>query len=278
MSRATRTGLVLAVVAVIGVGGFLGGRALWNLAKTHFVSTGCTIASFDLDTGQAAVASTMVGAVSRYTTALPERAAVLVLAAGLQESKLTNLAPGSGDRDSVGVLQQRPSQGWGGPNPATRAARLNNVTEATTEFLDHLVRFKNWRTLPLARAIQNVQVSADESLYAQHESEAKALADALLGRSPAAVSCTFGTPTQVASAREVARQVRAQLPVNAPTTRDSEIRVPGAGWQTAAWFVANADRLGIDKVAYAAKQWTRTGGWKSATATRAAVTATLHRL
>ena len=51
---------------------------------------------------------------------------MLVLAAGLQESKLSNLAPGEGDRDSVGVLQQRPSQGWGTPGQAADDVHLRH--------------------------------------------------------------------------------------------------------------------------------------------------------
>ncbi len=273
MARSTRVGLVLLTVVVV-LAALIGGRALWDLAKRHFVSTGCTVASYSLETEQAAVASTMVGAVSRHDPALPERAAVLVLAAALQESKLRNLAQGDGDRDSVGVLQQRPSQGWGGGS----AAKLNDVGEATTEFLDKLVQFKRWQSLPLAEAIQNVQISADGSAYAQHEDEAKALADALLGRRPAAISCSFETPTQVASARRVAQQLHAQLPVEAPTVQGRSVRVAGAGWQTVAWLVANADRLGIDSVAYDAKRWTRADGWQPGSAPQSAVIATLHQL
>jgi hypothetical protein len=274
MARNTRIRLVLVVVVVVFLGVLFGARQLWNLARTHFPSTGCTVGGYDLDTDQAAVASTMVGAVSRYRPALPERAAVLALAAALQESKLRNLAPGDGDRDSVGVLQQRPSQGWGGGS----AAKLNDVTEATTEFLDKLVEVDGWQSLPLAEAIQDVQISADGSAYTQHADEAKTLADAFLGRRPAAVSCSFETPTKVASAATVARQLRRQLPVSAPTAHDGAVRVPGAGWQTVAWLVANADRLGIDTVAHAGRKWTRADGWSSAAAPATAVTATLHKL
>jgi len=179
--------------------------------------------------------------------------------------------PGAGDRDSVGVLQQRPSQGWGGGD----ATALTDVLEATKEFLDHLVSVQGWQALPLAVAVQEVQVSADGSAYAQHESEAQALSDALTGRLPAAITCSFGKPTVVAAVATVANQLSRDLPVHAPTTAELTVRVPGGSWQTAAWFVANADRLGIDKVAYAAKQWTRAKGWKPATASATAVVATM---
>src|SRR3954452_14804473 len=193
VSRPTRRLTVLFAVAVIVIGGGYALKALWSTAKAHFVADTCTIGNYEVDTDQAAVASTMVGAVTKYRVRLPERATVLALAAALQESKLRNLAPGAGDRDSVGVLQQRPSQGWGGGD----AAKLSDVTEATREFLAALVKVPKWRTLPLADAIQAVQISADGSAYAQHEAEASALAAALQGRSIAAISCTFDKPTKV---------------------------------------------------------------------------------
>src|SRR5262249_37625942 len=161
----------------------------------------------------------------------------LALAAALQESKLRNLAPGAGDRDSVGVLQQRPSQGWGNGD----VNNLQDVFKATTEFLQHLVKIDGWQTMPLADAVQTVQVSADGSKYAQHEKKASALAQALLGRVPKAVTCHFGKPTQVAAAHTVATRLAAELPVRKPAISGPVITVPGARWQTVAWLVAYAD-------------------------------------
>ncbi len=273
--RSTRALVVVLTVAIVAIGGGLALKALWNTAKSRLASNTCTIGDYVLDTDQAVVASTMVGAVTKYRIKLPERAAVLVLAAGLQESKLTNLAPGYGDRDSVGVLQQRPSQGWGHGS----AQALTDVGEATKEFLDALVDVPHWRTLPLADAVQAVQISADGSAYAQHESEAQALADAFQGRKPAAITCDFDKPTVVASAPKVADQVGSDLGIDTPVAAGQlTVRVPGAHWQTAAWFVANANRLGIEQVAYDGKVWSRTDGWKSAAATKNAVVATMYDL
>lgn len=272
--RTTKALSAAVAIVAISVAGGWALHQLWSTAKSHFTSNSCTIGPYDLDTDQAAVASTMVGAVTRYRVHLPERAAVLVLAAGLQESKLRNLAQGEGDRDSVGVLQQRPSQGWGGGDPAT----LTDVGEATTEFLDTLVRVPHWRTLPLAEAVQAVQISADGSAYAQHEVEAQTLADALQGIKPAAITCSFEEPTVVAPAARVATQAAEQLGITTPRAVGDAIRVPGARWQTVAWFVANADRLGIERVAYAGKVWTRTDSWQPGTATNQAVVATMYDL
>lgn len=255
----TRVVLVTAVVVVAAAALAVGAKALWTTAKAQFASNTCSIASYDLDTGQAAVAASMVAAVTSHRPALPESAAVLALAAGLQESKLRNLPPGSGDRDSVGVLQQRPSQGWGGGN----IANLEDVFKATTEFLDRLVEVPSWQNLPMAEAIQEVQRSADGSAYAKHEQEATALATALLGKQPQPVSCSFDKPTSVAPAATVASRLRAELPVHTPAVSGNRITIAGARWQSVAWLVSYADRLGIDSVSYDGKRWTRAKGWKT---------------
>lgn len=270
MASRLRSGAIYAVIVlVLAVGAAIGIRALWDAAKVHLDAHSCTVGVWDLDPTQAAVASTMVGVVT--TRALPERAAVLVLAAGLQESKLRNLPPDAGDRDSVGVLQQRPSQGWGTPT------QLNDVHYSTGAFLDALIKVPNWQTLDLAVAVQDVQVSADGGAYAQHADEAQALADALTGKQPAAITCSFDAPSQVTPVATVAQQLQADLPVNAPATSGLDVSVPGASWQTAAWFVANADRLGIDQVSFDNRQWTRSKGWKASSAAATAVVATMHK-
>ncbi len=222
-ARRTKVTVALVVVAAVAVAAVVAGRAVVHAFQSHFTSTGCTVGGYDLDTDQASVAAQMVGAATKFRPHLPDHASVLALMAGLQESKLTNIAPNAGDRDSVGVLQQRPSQGWG----HHQAAVLTDVTEATREFLAALVKVPHWRTRPAADAIQAVQISADGSAYAQHESEATALARAFLGRRPAAINCSFDKPTLVASTAKVVAMLRHQLPVNAP--RRARHRDPRTG-------------------------------------------------
>lgn len=273
--RRVRAVVILVLAMAVLFGAVVGGKALWNTAKNHFTSNSCTFGQYEVDTGQASVAATMVGAVTRFPTKLPERAAVLAIAGALQESKLRNIAPGDGDRDSVGVLQQRPSQGWGNGSAQT----LTDVGEATTEFLQALVKIDGWQGMSAAEAIQKVQISADGSLYAQHEAQAKAMSDALLGRTAAGVTCEFDAPSKVATPTKVVGQMRTELGIDTPQVSGNGVRVPGGGWQSAAWFVANADRLGIAQVSYQGKKWTRTGGWTNDTgAPASAVTATLARV
>jgi hypothetical protein len=263
-----RTGVALLVVVVAAVGLYVGVRFLVDSIRNRTKADACQVGGFTVDPDQAAVASTMVGVVLQRN--LPERAAVLALAGALQESKLENLPAGAGDRDSVGVLQQRPSQGWG------TEAQLSDVHFATGAFLTAVVKVDGWQTRPLTDVVQAVQVSAVPEGYAQHEPKAQALADALTGKNPAGISCSFHTPTQVASPQAIASSVTDDLPIPAPTTTDRTVSVPGAEWATAAWFVANADRLGIDQVAYAQRTWSRAHGWQTSDAPATAVVATVH--
>lgn len=285
--RTTRTLVTVFAVVIIALGGGYALKQIWSTATSHAASQTCTVGGYVVDISQAQVAAEMVGAVSQYRPRLPERASVLVLGAALQESKLNNIPPGEGDRDSVGVLQQRPSQGdWGTvpgqPNSvAARTKRLEDVGFATTAFLRHMVDVPHWRTEPLGAVVQAVQNSADPSgeSYAQHEPEAQALADALQGVKPAAITCDYSTPTVVAAAGETARLASEQLGIDTPrATGPLTVTVRGAHWQTVAWFIANGDRLGIDRVAYDGKVWSRVDGWQPAQVTSRAVIATLYDL
>jgi hypothetical protein len=91
-----------------------------------------------------------------------------------KESGLRNLA--GGDRDSVGLFQQRPSQGRGtaqhSADPAHQAGR----------FFDKLLAVDGWQPLPLTDAAQAVQRSAYPDAYAKWEDDATALATAVTGR------------------------------------------------------------------------------------------------
>jgi cell wall-associated NlpC family hydrolase len=100
---------------------------------------------------------------------LPRRAAVLAIATAMVESGLHNLD--YGDRDSLGVFQQRPSQGWG-----TREQILNPVY-ATGKFLDALIALPGWDTMTPGSAEQAVQRSGFPDRYAPREPAAAAIAD-----------------------------------------------------------------------------------------------------
>ncbi|MHA3701684.1 hypothetical protein ACXR2U_05825 [Jatrophihabitans sp. YIM 134969] len=271
--RFVRTAVVLGTVAVLVAVAVVGIKTWWDDGSlVARIDPGCTAGNYEISTDQAAVAADLVSVV--VTRQLPARASTLLVTAAIQESKLRNIPAGQGDRDSVGVLQQRPSQGWG------TAAELSDPTVAAGRFLDAVVKVPGWETEPAAEVIQAVQISVDGSYYAEHEAEGKTIADALDGTTPAGLTCRYPAPTEVAPASTVAAQVLAALPVTNPTVDSATVTVPGASWTTAAWFVANGDRLGLESVSTGGRTWTRTGGWATAEGTPAVdgVRATLAAL
>jgi hypothetical protein len=113
---------------------------------------------------------------------LPQRAVVIALATAEQESGLRNLP--YGDRDSLGLFQQRPSQGWGTP------AEVQDPVHAAGRFYDHLVRIPHWQSGELTVVAQAVQRSAYPRAYQHWEPMAQALATALQGAHPGRLTCT----------------------------------------------------------------------------------------
>jgi hypothetical protein len=113
----------------------------------------------------------------------------IALATAFQESKLVNID--YGDRDSVGLFQQRPSQGWG------TAEQILDPVYATNAFYDALEKIEGYEDMAITEAAQQVQRSAYPSAYADHEEDARALASALTGYSPATFSCDLdgGAPS-----------------------------------------------------------------------------------
>jgi hypothetical protein len=112
---------------------------------------------------------------------LPERALVIALATAQQESRLRNLP--YGDRDSLGLFQQRPSQGWG------TAAQVQDPVYAAGKFYDHLVQIPGWETGRLTEVAQAVQRSGFPEAYQQWEPMATELAAALASGRPDALGC-----------------------------------------------------------------------------------------
>ena len=210
---------------------------------------------------------------------LPARAATIALATAMQESGLINLD--HGDRDSLGLFQQRPSQGWG------TAAQVSDPVYATGIFYDQLVKVPNYQDLAITDAAQAVQHSALPDAYAVHEDRSRAWASALTGWSPAALTCTLrkapgagstdavlgratrdlgltGTtaPAAAGSGRETTPAPVVVLDANPLVTADA-VR---AGWATAQWAVAVAWTVRVDQVAVADKVWKRgTEGWRPTT-------------
>lgn len=130
---------------------------------------------------------------------MPQQAGVIGVMTAYQESKLLVLAnptvpesltyPHQGEgsnHDSVGTFQQRPSMGWG------TVAQLMDPSYAATRFLTTLAEVSGWQAMPAWQAAQEVQVSADGTLYAQWESLATAITTALWDGATGTLQCTSG--------------------------------------------------------------------------------------
>ncbi|MPZ59947.1 MAG: hypothetical protein GEU93_01365 [Propionibacteriales bacterium] len=224
---------------------------------------------------------------------LPARAVTIALATAYQESKIRNLD--YGDRDSLGLFQQRPSQGWG------TKQQVRDPHYASGRFYDDLVEVDGYETMEITKAAQEVQRSAYADAYAGHEQDARVLASALTGYSRSAFTCTIRPvdddaqrlrPNGLTSrANGVRRDLAATFdglqlggfapggvrnghsagsahydgraidiffrPVNPDNSR--------RGWALAHYLVARADRLGIATVIFDDRIWTArrsSQGWR----------------
>ncbi|MFD4786622.1 C40 family peptidase [Streptomyces sp. NPDC058459] len=102
---------------------------------------------------------------------IPARGQIVALSTALQESGLRNLT--YGDRDSLGLFQQRPSQGWGTAN------EILDPVHASTKFYETLEKVSGWQSLSVTQAAQAVQKSGLPEAYAKWEPLASALQQAI---------------------------------------------------------------------------------------------------
>ncbi|MFF2325166.1 MULTISPECIES: hypothetical protein [unclassified Streptomyces] len=290
--RHTGRSRLFRVTAALVVLAALAGYLLMQYISGSRVIEGCTVKSADdsadkghtyrLTPEQASNAAT-ISAVGT-SRGMSERAVTIALATALQESGLRNIE--HGDRDSLGLFQQRPSQGWG-----TEQQILDPVYSAG-EFYRHLAKVPDYERLPLTDAAQRVQRSGFPEAYAKHEPDATLLAAALTGRAPATLDCA---PPRATAAKADAAKVRAELvrafgkdvlpAKKAPTGDDGAaagaaatstvsvpVRAAGStgsddparrGWELAQWAVAQSETLGLEKVTYAGRVWEAESGWRT---------------
>ena len=241
-------------------------------------------ASYEFTPEQAVNAATITAVGT--ARGLPERAVTIALATALQESALRNIK--HGDRDSLGLFQQRPSQGWGTPK------EIMDPTYSAGEFYDHLVKVPGYTRLPLTVAAQRVQRSGFPQAYAKHEPPAARRAAARPGLGAAAVpgaarpaatrasgpdgvraalvrdfgrdvlepagaevngGASTATPTPSPSTADGTGGRTVTLPVAADTPSGTGRSLDQRGWQLAHWAVANASELHIARVTYAGREW-----------------------
>ncbi|MCF3143198.1 heavy metal transporter [Streptomyces platensis] len=261
-----------AVAVLIGLAGYL---------MVQYVTGGpgapqCTVRAegdtqeYELSPEQAANAATISAVAS--SRGLSERAVTIALATAMQESGLRNID--FGDRDSVGLFQQRPSQDWG------TVRQIMDPVYSAGEFYRHLAKVPGYSRLPLTVAAQRVQRSGYPQAYAKHEANAARLTGALSGRDRDAMTCTESRPVDgqasgAAAVRErLVREFGAGVLLRTgdgkgrATGGGSGVTIPvrqsgavGAGdaerrgWELAMWAMAHSAELRIEQISYAGRMW-----------------------
>ncbi|MBV6700814.1 hypothetical protein KV557_27550 [Kitasatospora aureofaciens] len=245
--------LLLVLVGLLGLALVAGAAVvgIWYFGFQQTEPEGCTVKTATgtgtLELPQAANAAT-IAAVAR-SRGLPDRATAISLATAMQESKLRNLA--GGDRDSLGLFQQRPSMGWG------TATQIADPVYATNKFLDGLVKVPGYTRLPLTDAAQAVQKSGYPQAYAKHETKATLLTSALAGREPGSFTCVVHdyakpapddseTPTAGASATPAATPDRTQVLSDRVRREFGRTVTPAAGYTSTIKGAENAVALTPD--------------------------------
>jgi hypothetical protein len=251
-----RSWLPLGLVGLVVLGVVVLVRSIEGPAPVVLTGS-CTVPGTDLTlTAEQAASAATIAAVGR-TRGLPERAVVIALATAQQESTMRNLD--YGDRDSLGLFQQRPSQGWGTPE------QVRDPIYAAGRFYDGLVQVRNWEILRLTDAAQRVQRSGFPEAYQKHEPLAQQLTATFGAAEPGRLTCSYEpqAPGGRLSQRVTAVAAVVEAELGATTTeRFGAVEVdPGAGWPAVTWAVAHAERLGLESVAFAGQEWTPTGGW-----------------
>ena len=277
--RARRKGAAIftaCVVALLGVAGYFAYSAYQHVTP-FLTGPGCQAgggtSAVSLDPQQASIAATIAAVAA--SERLPARAVTVAYATAMQESHMHNLD--YGDQDSVGVFQQRPSEGWG------TASELEDPVYATSKFFGALIRVPGWLDLPIDRAAQAVQHSADGSAYSQYDLMATTLTSAYTGQQAHAVWCWPGAGPQprqniaaagtgLAAAFGAAaggRPVTSFTVSRSAKTAGAAVQVqPADAWTVASWLVTHAAAYGLADVRYDGYQWTAAAGrqgWRQET-------------
>jgi hypothetical protein len=190
------------------------------------------------------------------------------LATAIQESGLRNLD--WGDRDSLGLFQQRPSQGWGSPE------EIQDPYYSTNTFYAALEKVDGWETMRVTDAAQAVQRSGYPEAYGDHEEEARAWARAFTGDADAVVTCAVNT-AEPRTAEAFAARVRADLGPSysvevlgqSETSMELGVRPLDDSDESVralqAWAIATASKTSVAWVDRAGVRWDRSGSWRTET-------------
>ncbi|MGO1946989.1 hypothetical protein ACTXON_02035 [Brachybacterium alimentarium] len=269
--------LVIPLVMVLACAGIAGGSyvALQRYGSPAHVGT-CTAhglgTSHRYSTDRAENAA-LISAIA-VDRGLPPRAASIALATAYQESQLQNIE--HGDRDSLGLFQQRPSQGWGTED------EVQDPIYSTNAFYDALETVSAYESGDINDVAQEVQRSGHPEAYRDHETEGRLYASALTGQSGANLVCTLDEVGSTTSPEQLRGELAGQFPrLTESGGIASSLRPAGSvapqrpdgsgatalvidtggdttrGWALANWAVARAAQDGVVQVSYQGRVWDR---------------------
>ena len=112
-----------------------------------------------LDSGQMEIAQTIIDIGREHS--IPDAGIEIALMTAMQESSMYNLD--YGDRDSLGLFQQRPSMGWGAPEQVTDPVYASKSFYGINPEGSNpgLIQINGWESMAPTQAAQAVQRSAD---------------------------------------------------------------------------------------------------------------------
>lgn len=244
-------------LALVAGGGY-GAWKFYQHTRDNWGSPTCQVRAdghvYEWTPEQAANASTIavVGTIKR---GLPTQAATIALTTAIQESKIRNLT--YGDRDSLGLFQQRPSMGWG------TAAQIQDPVYSSGVFYDAMLKVDGWQTGDVGDTAQKIQKSGFPDAYDEHVDQGTALASVLSGDTAEGIGCRLDDVTGTAAPSATAAKLQEQTGLTAQTS-GSSVTVTTKDATTAravaAWAVAHADSDKVRTVTLGDRSWQRIRG------------------
>ena len=174
---------------------------------------------------------------------------MIALATAWQESGLRNL--NYGDRDSLGLFQQRPSYDWG------TKEQIQDPWYSSGRFYEELVKFDDWESTDVNDIAQKVQRSGHPEAYRKHETNARALAGAFRGSREGTFTCINRDAT--GTDHGALDKVASTVPGVSLQDNGSELVMTannaGAAWSVTQLALANTSELGVEKVVVGGNEW-----------------------
>ena len=230
--------------AVAALAALAGAIAAPDPSTTSICTSGTGGAPADTENlSTAQLANAQIIAEVGVSMSVPMPGETIAIATALQESDLQNLD--YGDRDSLGLFQQRPSQGWGTP------AEIMNPSYAARQFYTQLLQVPGWRSMSTTAAAQAVQRSAFPEAYEKWSGEAATLATEFTGNLTCTPADSGDTTAETAAVTAADYYIPAGTPAPIVEVITFALAQLGKPYQYGATGPASYDCSGLVQAAYA---------------------------